>query len=104
MAIMEIGLLSGFAADTFSITHVRIMKRVEEGEKKIIIYFDEIPGDIGTCIQVRMQREGLVVGSQPAVVKLSDYYKPENHAYSLYQPRLLKDANVCSLLKKELGC
>ena len=42
MAILEIGLLSGFAADKFSISQLGLMKRVEDGDKKIILYFDEV--------------------------------------------------------------
>ncbi|XP_045202749.2 CD109 antigen-like [Mercenaria mercenaria] len=104
MAVLEVGLLSGFAGDKFSITQLGILKRVEDGDKKLVIYFEEIPGDEETCITMRMQREGLVAGSQPAVVKLYDYYDTDNHAFSMYQPKLLKDANVCGLLEKELGC
>lgn len=37
--------------------------------------FFQVPSE-KTCVTISMQRQGAVVGSQPAVVKLYDYYQP----------------------------
>jgi hypothetical protein len=42
MAVMEIGVPSGFESDRLSITRMKTLKRIEEGPKKQILYFDEV--------------------------------------------------------------
>lgn len=40
-----------------------------------ILYLSQISSE-SVCVTVTMQRVGLVAGTQPAVVKLYDYYRP----------------------------
>ena len=42
MAVLEIGIPTGFAADKKSVTQHPLLKRTEDGEDKIILYFDEV--------------------------------------------------------------
>ena len=42
MAVLEIGIPTGFAADKQSVTQHPLLKRTEDGEDKIILYFDEV--------------------------------------------------------------
>lgn len=42
MAVKEIGIPSGFEADRESIGKVRGLKRSEPGDRKLILYFDEV--------------------------------------------------------------
>ena len=42
MAVLEIGIPTGFAADKQSVTQHPLLKRTEVGEDKIILYFDEV--------------------------------------------------------------
>ncbi|XP_052795598.1 CD109 antigen-like isoform X2 [Mya arenaria] len=103
MALLELGLLSGFEPGAFSITDLTIFKRVETIKNKQNYYFDEVPSDEESCFKVEMQRVGLVAGSQPGVVSLSDYYEPSNAVTVMYQPALLGNATVCDL-DREFGC
>jgi len=42
MSVIEIGYPSGFSADRSSINPHPLLKRVEEGDKKVILYLDEV--------------------------------------------------------------
>ena len=42
MAVLEIGIPTGFAADKKSVTQHPLLKRTEDGEDKIILYFVEV--------------------------------------------------------------
>ncbi|KAH3843059.1 hypothetical protein DPMN_116566 [Dreissena polymorpha] len=41
MSVIEIGYPSGFSADPKSVSSHLLLKRVEEGDKKVILYLDE---------------------------------------------------------------
>ena len=45
MAVKEIGIPSGFSADieALELANIAGVKRVEEGDRKVIIYLDEVP-------------------------------------------------------------
>ncbi|XP_052282878.1 C3 and PZP-like alpha-2-macroglobulin domain-containing protein 8 [Dreissena polymorpha] len=68
MSVIEIGYPSGFSADPKSVSSHLLLKRVEEGDKKI--------GKDELCFRVTMERVGLVAGAQPVPVKVYDYYEP----------------------------
>ncbi|KAL4229795.1 hypothetical protein ACF0H5_010186 [Mactra antiquata] len=103
MSVLEIKLLSGFSAEKTTISKLSMIKRVEDGNKLLYIYLNQVPGNETSCITVHMQRQNLVANTQPGTVKLYDYYDNERPAFRLYQPDLLKDTNVCSL-SRDLGC
>jgi hypothetical protein len=42
MSVIEIGYPSGFTADKDGITKHKLLKRVEDGDKKVILYLDEV--------------------------------------------------------------
>lgn len=42
MAVIEIGYPSGFSADKTSIDKHKLLKRIEDGDKKVILYLDEV--------------------------------------------------------------
>lgn len=42
MAVLEIGIPTGFAADKKSVTQHPLLKRTEDGDGKINLYFDEV--------------------------------------------------------------
>ena len=42
MAVLEIGIPTGFAADKKSVTQHPLLKRTEDGDDKINLYFDEV--------------------------------------------------------------
>lgn len=51
---MEMKYLSGFSADKSSITQMDIIKRVEDGNKMLVLYFDEVNIDsmVNVCFYV----------------------------------------------------
>ena len=42
MSVIEIGIPSGFTADKDGITKHKLLKRIEDGDKKVILYLDEV--------------------------------------------------------------
>lgn len=71
--------------------------------------FYQVPGDETSCMDVRMQREGLVAGSQPAVVRLVDYYQPgkfSNHITCFSLNDVVRSVHshidTCSCKKRKL--
>ena len=42
MAVLEIGIPSGFIADKKSVTQHPLLKRTEDGDGKLNLYFDEV--------------------------------------------------------------
>ena len=64
MAVKEIGIPSGFSADieALELANIPGVKRVEEGDRKVIIYLDEVSIYISTHLPIL------------AVINLSAYF------------------------------
>ncbi|XP_059162968.1 CD109 antigen-like [Physella acuta] len=103
MAVQEFGIPSGFEADLESITKLDTMKRVETQNKKVILYFDKI-GTTPVCLNLRVRRVDFVAKSQPAAVRVYDYYEPQNQETVFYQSQVLKDATICDVCSKCENC
>ncbi|KAH9489284.1 hypothetical protein Btru_057009 [Bulinus truncatus] len=103
MAVQEIGIPSGFEADLESIPQMDILKRIETQNKKVILYFDQI-GTTPVCLNFRAVRTGLVAKSQPAAIRVYDYYEPRNQVTAFYQSQILKDSTVCDVCKECDNC
>nr|XP_034324217.1 CD109 antigen isoform X1 [Crassostrea gigas]XP_034324218.1 CD109 antigen isoform X1 [Crassostrea gigas] len=102
MTVQEIGVPTGFEADLESITQLPTLKKIETENKKIIIYLDEI-STTPTCIVVDMFRTGLVAKTQPAAIRIYDYYEPANQVTKFYQSQRLKNSNICDICA-DCGC
>ncbi|XP_045204949.2 CD109 antigen-like isoform X1 [Mercenaria mercenaria] len=100
MSVIEIGYPSGFTADKAGISKHKMLKRIEDGDKKIILYLDEI-GKKEMCFRVPMERSDLVAGAQPVPVKVYDYYEPTDQVTSFYVPEAIRKSDVCGVCKKE---
>ncbi|WAQ99618.1 CD109-like protein, partial [Mya arenaria] len=96
MAIQELGIPTGFEADLESLDQFTEIKRVETQDRKIILYFDEIT-PTPLCITVDVIRTGMVAKSQPAAVRVYDYYQPSNQVTSFYQSHVLQNADICDV-------
>ncbi|XP_059162966.1 CD109 antigen-like [Physella acuta] len=103
MAVQEFGIPSGFDADLESITKLDIVKRVETQNKKVILYFDKI-GTTPVCLNLRVRRVDFVAKSQPAAVRVYDYYEPRNQVTVFYQSNLLKDSTICDVCPECENC
>ncbi|KAK7883159.1 hypothetical protein WMY93_029333 [Mugilogobius chulae] len=81
MAILDIKLLSGFTADSQSLTALKnalLVERVEEDKDHVLVYLKELPKDIAVNHQLELIRELTVHNLKPAVVKIYDYYQPSD--------------------------
>ncbi|XP_014238205.1 murinoglobulin-1-like [Trichogramma pretiosum] len=81
MAVMEIGLVSGFVADKASLHDMLQepatgVKRVEDNPDSIAVYFDKLTSQ-RTCVSLQASRETVVENPEPANIKLYDYYQQE---------------------------
>ncbi|KAK3579106.1 hypothetical protein CHS0354_022127 [Potamilus streckersoni] len=100
MTVMEIGTPSGFVADKSSIKDAPFIKKIEEGDKKLILYFDEL-GQEKTCVSTNVQRVGLVAGAALVPVRIYDYYSPEDEVTAFYVPAVLRNSDVCDVCGAE---
>ncbi|VDI76659.1 CD109 antigen [Mytilus galloprovincialis] len=82
MTVQEIGIPTGFEPKTEEISHMSVVKKIEEENKKVVLYFDEISHN-PICITMKAIRTGLVSKLKPSAVRVYDYYEPgSNWAYS----------------------
>ncbi|XP_053399007.1 CD109 antigen-like [Mercenaria mercenaria] len=102
MTVQEVGIPSGFEADLESIAGIAEIKKVETEDRKVILYFDEITTK-PICHTMDVIRTGLVAKSQPATVRVYDYYQPSNQVTAFYQSHVLKNADICDVCK-DCGC
>ncbi|XP_069818383.1 C3 and PZP-like alpha-2-macroglobulin domain-containing protein 8 isoform X2 [Dendropsophus ebraccatus] len=101
MAVLELSLLSGFRADIESLEQLLLnkligLKRYEVEGRKVLFYFDEIPSQCMTCVQMQAFREYIVGKTSPVPVKIYDYYEPTFEATRFY------NASENSPLSREL--
>ncbi|XP_067949555.1 CD109 antigen-like [Watersipora subatra] len=98
MAVKEIGIPSGFTADIEALEMERYdgVKRIEEGDRKVILYFDELTSE-EKCVEVNADRTGLVAKARPVAVKVYDYYEPENQQTIFYSSSRLGNVNICDV-------
>lgn len=94
MAIMDIGVVSGFEPLKDQVVQTPLMKRLELSAGRLIIYFDEIPAE-EVCVDVPVQRVSLVAGVKPANVIVYSYYEPTERAMKSYLPTKLETASLC---------
>ncbi|XP_053399009.1 CD109 antigen-like isoform X3 [Mercenaria mercenaria] len=102
MTVQEFGIPSGFEADLESIAGIAEIKKVETEDRKVILYFDEITTK-PVCLTMDVIRTGMVAKSQPATVRVYDYYQPSNQVTAFYQSHVLKNADICDVCK-DCGC
>ncbi|KAG0433503.1 hypothetical protein HPB47_019855, partial [Ixodes persulcatus] len=99
MAVMEVGLPSGylFDFDTLSSIHrTKEVRRVEsqDSDTNVVIYFDRI-GREELCVTVPAHREHKVANQKPVPVKVYDYYNLARSARMFYSPYKTTLCDVC---------
>ena len=99
MAVMEVGLPSGFQADadTFpSIRKLEKIKRIEtqDGDTNVVIYFDRIDEE-EMCVNVPAFRNHKVANQKPVPIKVYDYYDLAKSARMFYEPRVIEVCSLC---------
>ncbi|KAL3229479.1 hypothetical protein MRX96_023572 [Rhipicephalus microplus] len=87
-AVIEVGLLSGFDPvvedlDTAINSNLHLYKYLVT-EKKVILYFNQIPREAASCVQFRTERKHVVHNIQSAAVKVYDYSDPSRSCTQFY--------------------
>ncbi|XP_070574483.1 CD109 antigen-like [Ptychodera flava] len=107
MAVMEVGIPSGFYAETETLTELigatDGLKRAEQENNKAVFYFNQI-GSKETCITFQVLRSAAVAKAQPATVTVYDYYKPEIRKTSTYVSSTQQSLNICEVCDDCHGC
>ncbi|XP_062515660.1 C3 and PZP-like alpha-2-macroglobulin domain-containing protein 8 isoform X2 [Corticium candelabrum] len=91
MVIIEVGLLSGFQADSillqqlFPKTEIGLM-RYEVKRRVTTFYFDEFPQDRPLCFSFEQKRSHCVANLRPAYVRAYSYYQPDFSTTVKYDP------------------
>ncbi|XP_017311017.1 CD109 antigen [Ictalurus punctatus] len=95
MAILDIGLLTGFSLAQRGIPINELVRRVETSPGNVILYLDSVT-KAETCIEVPTTLEFKVTGVHDAVVTIYDYYEPRRRAVETYTSETRRDMSFCS--------
>ncbi|XP_076367975.1 LOW QUALITY PROTEIN: venom factor-like [Tachypleus tridentatus] len=114
MAIIEAGIFTGFKVlidELKQLVKVKNSKiaRFEASDKSVVFYMDSAPHDKPYCFKFRIVRQFIVGNIQSSVVKVYDYYKPNESCSQFYSPdnqspliRTICEGSVCQCA--EGGC
>ncbi|XP_041669166.1 CD109 antigen [Cheilinus undulatus] len=94
MAIMDVGMLSGFALAPGAAAPEEVIKKVETLPEKVILYIDSITKS-KVCITLPIIRKYKQARIQDAVVQVYDYYEPTRKATRMYNSDALRNMNSC---------
>ncbi|XP_069371373.1 CD109 antigen isoform X2 [Paralichthys olivaceus] len=95
MAILEVGLLSGFSVAPDAIQTDEVIKAVEMHPGKVVVYLDSVTTD-EMCLQILMHAEYKVAKVQEATVSIYDYYEPRRRTVRTYMSEKRNTMSTCS--------
>ncbi|XP_008290111.1 CD109 antigen [Stegastes partitus] len=95
MAIMEVGLLSGFTVTPDNVETDRVVKKVETQPGKVILYLDSVT-TVEMCLTIPLVREYRVAKVQGAAVLLYDYYEPSRRTVTTYSSAWRANTDACA--------
>ncbi|XP_005452481.2 CD109 antigen isoform X2 [Oreochromis niloticus] len=96
MAIMEVGLLSGFSLSPDGIETNSVVKKVETQPGKVILYLDSVTTR-EMCVQIPLIIEYKVAKVQEATVVIYDYYEPRRRMARTYTSWWRSSMSSCLL-------
>ncbi|XP_029965690.1 CD109 antigen [Salarias fasciatus] len=97
MAIMEVGLLSGFGLSPAGLQTSDVVKKVETAAGKVVLYLDSVEAIEEVCVTIPQVMEFKVAKVQDANVVVYDYYEPRRRTSSPYRSDRLRETPTCSL-------
>ncbi|XP_026114951.1 CD109 antigen-like [Carassius auratus] len=100
MAILDVGLLSGFSLAQNGVQLNDIVRRVETPSGRVILYLDTVTTE-EICSKISTIREFKVTSVQDAVVMIYDYYEPRRRTVRSYTSEMRRDMSVCSLCRPD---
>ncbi|XP_069506177.1 alpha-2-macroglobulin-like protein 1 [Ambystoma mexicanum] len=98
MALIEVKMLSGFIPVKKSVRQMEKIQNVKKTEvtvDKVVIYLDEL-GHESNSLTFAVEQETPIKNLKPAIVTVSDYYNPEEHAVTDYSA-------PCSAAERQCG-
>ncbi|XP_041831691.1 CD109 antigen [Melanotaenia boesemani] len=95
MAIMEVGLLSGFSLQPHAIKSDQFVRKVETEPGKVILYLDSVTTQ-EVCLLVPLIIQFKVAKVQEAAVLIYDYYEPRRRTARMYVSTWRRDVSICS--------
>uniref|UniRef100_H2MS57 CD109 molecule n=1 Tax=Oryzias latipes TaxID=8090 RepID=H2MS57_ORYLA len=93
MAIMEVGLLSGFLLQEPGVSLNDVVKKVEVQPGKVIVYLDSVKE---MCLLIPLMVEYKVAKVQEVAVILYDYYEPRRRTERMYTSDWRNTMSTCS--------
>ncbi|XP_014060361.2 CD109 antigen [Salmo salar] len=95
MAILDVGLLSGFILAQDGIETNDVVRRVETHSGKVILYLDSVTTE-EMCVKIPLVMDFKVANVQDATVLIYDYYEPRRKTVRTYQSYWRYDMGACS--------
>eukprot|EP00063_Salmo_salar_P085526 XP_014060361.1 PREDICTED: CD109 antigen [Salmo salar] len=95
MAILDVGLLSGFILAQDGIETNDVVRRVETPSGKVILYLDSVTTE-EMCVKIPLVMDFKVANVQDATVLIYDYYEPRRKTVRTYQSYWRYDMGACS--------
>ncbi|XP_043074809.1 CD109 antigen isoform X2 [Puntigrus tetrazona] len=96
MAILDVGLLTGFSLSHNGVQLNDIVRRVETASGRVTLYLDTVTTE-EKCVEISTILDFKVVNVQDAVVMIYDYYEPRRRTVRSYTSESRRDMSVCSL-------
>ncbi|CAN9507342.1 unnamed protein product [Ophioblennius macclurei] len=97
MAIIEVGLLSGFSLAPGGVQTSEVVKKVETPAGKVVLYLDSVETSEEVCVTIPQVMEFKVSKVQDANVLVYDYYEPRRRTSGWYRSDRLRELPTCSL-------
>nr|BAH22725.1 complement component C3 precursor [Nematostella vectensis] len=91
MAIMDIGIFTGFKPDEKSLIELQknvrpTVDRFEFSDRSVVLYINQIPNKREFCVKFQVNRKFAVGTVQPVPVTVYDYYEPSDSCTRFYSP------------------
>ncbi|KAA0708243.1 TGF-beta-1-binding protein [Triplophysa tibetana] len=96
MAILDVGLLTGFSLNQDTIQTDDVVRRIETPPGRVILYLSEV-NTVERCVDIPTILDFKVTNVQDAVVMIYDYYEPLRKTVRSYTSVKRRDMTVCSL-------
>uniref|UniRef100_A0A4W6FTI1 CD109 molecule n=1 Tax=Lates calcarifer TaxID=8187 RepID=A0A4W6FTI1_LATCA len=93
MAILDVGLLSGFSLAPEGFPTDEVVKKVEAEPGKVIMYLDSVRE---LCLTIPLVMEYKVTKVQEATVSIYDYYEPRRRTVRTYTSEWRSEMSTCS--------
>ncbi|XP_054849093.1 CD109 antigen [Eublepharis macularius] len=100
MALMEIGLLSGFALSPAFVPPDDMIRKVEKAEGKVHLYLNHL-NKTEFCVDVPTVRYFKVANTQDASVNVVDYYEPRRRAVRSYNSEVMQSVSSCAFCEND---